>query len=164
MERHRRHSRLILLLLVAAAIAAVALNRDKPDPTFLDARLAGFGMFAPLADIAHYAIGTVLFAPGSLLALAGGALNVPPEDVGNRLAEMRDRAAEPVIAVCRTDRRSAAAEIQLRDAGFENLSVPPGGMVRRIERGLVVSGARRTRRRPDIRECRQPGFRCGAVG
>ena len=91
-------------------------------------------------------------------------MNAPPEDVGNRLAEMRDRAAKPVIAVCRTDRRSAAAEIQLRDAGFENLSVPPGGMVRRIERGLVVSGARRTRRRTDIRECRQPGFRCGAVG
>lgn len=323
MEQVRRHSRLILLLLVAVAIAAVALNRDKLDPTLLDAWLDGLGVLAPLAYIALYAIGTVLFAPGSLFALAGGAmfgpvwgtllnltgatigagiafliarylagdwvakktggrlkrmiqgveaegwrfvafvrlvplfpfnltnyalgltripflsyvvtsfvtmapgalaytwlghagreaiggnysairygllalgllaaiavlprlikrirgedtpwleteelltrlkngervlvldvrkpeeftgehghiegaLNVPLEELGNRLAEIRNKAAAAIITVCRTDRRSATAEIQLRDAGFENLSVLRGGMVRWNELGYEI--------------------------
>jgi uncharacterized membrane protein YdjX (TVP38/TMEM64 family)/rhodanese-related sulfurtransferase len=323
MEQIRRHSRLILLLLVAVAISAVALNRDKLDPALLDAWLEGLGVLAPLAYVALYAIGTVLFAPGSLFALAGGAmfgpvwgtllnltgatigagiafliarylagdwvaqktggrlkrliqgveaegwrfvafvrlvplfpfnltnyalgltriqflsyvgtsfvtmapgalaytwlghagrealggntsairygllalgllaaiavlprlikrirgddtpwletdellarlkngervlvldvrkpeeftgehghiegaLNIPLEELGNRLAEIRDKAAEAIITVCRTDRRSAAAEIQLRDAGFENLSVLRGGMVRWNDLGYEI--------------------------
>ena len=77
MEKLRRHSRLILLLLVTVAITAVALNRDKLDPALLDAWLDGLGVLAPLAYVALYAIGTVLFAPGSLFALAGGAMFGP---------------------------------------------------------------------------------------
>ena len=77
MEKVRRHSRLILLLLVAVAITAVALNRDKLDPVLLDAWLDGLGVLAPLAYVALYAIGTVLFAPGSMFALAGGAMFGP---------------------------------------------------------------------------------------
>ncbi|MAM39778.1 MAG: sulfurtransferase [Erythrobacter sp.] len=323
MEKSRRHSRLILLLVVTVAITAVALNRDKLDPALLDAWLDGLGILAPLAYIALYAIGTVLFAPGSLFALAGGAmfgpvwgtllnltgatigagiaflvarylagdwvskktggrlkrmiqgveaegwrfvafvrlvplfpfnltnyalgltripflsyvvtsfvtmapgalaytwlghagreaiggnsssirygllalgllaaiallprlikrirgdetpwleaeelltrlqngervlvldvrkpeeftgehghiagaLNVPLEELADRLADVREKTADAIIAVCRTDRRSAAAEIQLRDAGFENLSVLRGGMVRWNELGYEV--------------------------
>jgi len=320
MEQIRCHSRLILLLLIAMAITAVTLNRDKFDPALLDAWLDGFGVLAPVAYVALYVIGTVLFAPGSLFALAGGAmfgpvwgtllnltgatigagmafliarylagdwvaqktggrlkrmikgieaegwrfvafvrlvplfpfnltnyalglsripflsylvtsfitmapgalaytwlgyagrealsddssairygllalgllaaiamvprlikrirgydtpwieaeellprlkngerilvldvrgndeftgthghiedaLNVPLEALGDYLAEIRDNAAAAIVTVCRTDRRSAAAEIQLRDAGFENLSVLRGGMVRWSELG-----------------------------
>lgn len=36
MERTSRHSRFVLLLLIAGAIAAVALNRDKLDFALLD--------------------------------------------------------------------------------------------------------------------------------
>jgi uncharacterized membrane protein YdjX (TVP38/TMEM64 family)/rhodanese-related sulfurtransferase len=325
MDGIRRHSRLVLLLLVAVAIAAVALNREKIDPALLDAWLEGLGKLAPLAYVALYALGTVLFAPGSLFALAGGAmfgpvlgtllnltgatigagiafliaryiagdwvadkaggrlkrmiqgveaegwrfvafvrlvplfpfnltnyalgltripflsyvftsfvtmapgalaytwlgyagrealsgdssairygllalgllaaiavlprlikrfrgddapwleaeellrrlkngelvlvldvrgsdeftgahghiegaLNMPLEELGNRLAEIRDKAATAIVTVCRTHRRSAAAEIQLRDAGFENLSVLRGGMVRWNELGYAVAG------------------------
>lgn len=329
MERFHRHSRLILLVLVAVAIAAVVLNRDKLDPALLDTWLDGFGMLAPLVYVALYAIGTVLFAPGSLFALAGGAmfgpvwgtllnltgatigaglafliarylagdwvakktdgrlkcliqgveteggrfvafvrlvplfpfnltnyalgltripflsyvvtsfitmapgalaytwlghagrealggntsairygllalgllaaiavlprlykrirgddtpwleaedlltrlkegtrilvldvrgndefqgehgriegaLNVPLEGLHARLAEFRQMAAAEIVTVCRTDRRSAAAETQLREAGFKNRSVLRGGMVRWNELGFEVSGARPT--------------------
>ena len=71
-----------------------------------------------------------------------GALNVPLADLRARLAEIREIAAEAIVTVCRTDRRSAAAETQLREAGFNNLSVLRGGMVRWNELGFEVSGAR----------------------
>jgi rhodanese-related sulfurtransferase len=67
-----------------------------------------------------------------------GALNVPLEDLGNCLPEIRDSAAAAIVTVCRTHRRSAAAEIQLRDADFENLSVLRGGMVRWNELGYEI--------------------------
>ena len=65
---------------------------------------------------------------------------MPLEELCHRLAEIRGKAAETIITVCHTDRRSAAAEIQLRDTGFENLSVLRGGMVRWNELGFAVAG------------------------
>lgn len=324
MERLRQRSRPILFLALAASIATVALNRGRLDPAQLDAWLEGLGVIAPLAFAALYALGTVLFAPGSLFALAGGAmfgpvwgtllsltgatigaalafligrhlagdwiakrtggrlkrlvegieaegwrfvafvrlvplfpfnltnyalgltriaslpyvvtsfvtmapgglaytwlghagrealggdagairyglfalgmlaaiavvprlarrlrsddtpwlepeallvklkrgenplildvrgsdefrgghikgaLNVPLNELGGRLHEVRERAAKAIVTVCRTDRRSAAAEMLLREAGFENVSVLRGGMVRWSELGLRVSEA-----------------------
>lgn len=69
--------RIGLLVLIGAAIAAVALNRDKLDPAVLDAWLSSLGILAPVAYVALYAAGTILFAPGSLFALAGGAMFGP---------------------------------------------------------------------------------------
>ena len=69
--------RLLVLAMVVAAIALVALNRDKLDPAGLDAWLAGFGLWAPVIYVGLYALGTVVFAPGSLFALAGGAMFGP---------------------------------------------------------------------------------------
>ncbi len=69
--------RLALLVAVAAAIALVTLNRDKLDPALLDAWLSGFGLWAPVVYVGLYALGTVVFAPGSLFALAGGAMFGP---------------------------------------------------------------------------------------
>jgi uncharacterized membrane protein YdjX (TVP38/TMEM64 family)/rhodanese-related sulfurtransferase len=63
--------------LVTAAVALVAVNRDKLDPAILDAWLSGMGFWAPLAYVAVYAVGTVVFAPGALFALAGGAMFGP---------------------------------------------------------------------------------------
>lgn len=77
MERTSRHSRFVLLLLIAGAIAIVALNRDKLDFALLDTWLADLGVLAPLAYVMLYAVGTVLFAPGSLFTMAGGALFGP---------------------------------------------------------------------------------------
>lgn len=77
MARHGLLLRLVLLALVAAAVVFVAVNRDKLDPAILDAWLSSAGVWAPLAYVAIYAAGTVVFAPGALFALAGGAIFGP---------------------------------------------------------------------------------------
>ena len=69
--------RLVLLAVVVGAIALVTLNRDKLNPDVLDAWLSGFGLWAPVVYVGLYALGTVVFAPGSLFALAGGAMFGP---------------------------------------------------------------------------------------
>ncbi len=72
-----RLTRLLLLAVVAGAIILVTLNRDKLNPEALDAWLSGFGIWAPVIYVGLYALGTVVFAPGSLFALAGGAMFGP---------------------------------------------------------------------------------------
>ncbi len=69
--------RLLVLAMVAGAIVLAALNRDQLNPQALDAWLSGFGLLAPLVYVGMYALGTVVFAPGSLFALAGGAMFGP---------------------------------------------------------------------------------------
>lgn len=69
--------RLALAAVIAAAITFVTLNRESLDPATLDAWLTGMGIWAPVVYIALFAIGTVLFAPGALFALAGGAMFGP---------------------------------------------------------------------------------------
>jgi uncharacterized membrane protein YdjX (TVP38/TMEM64 family) len=69
--------RILLLLGIVAAIVWAAVNRDRLDIEALDAWVAGFGLLAPLAYLALYAVGTVAFLPGALFALAGGALFGP---------------------------------------------------------------------------------------
>ncbi len=69
--------RLVLLAVVVGAIALVTLNRDKLNPDVLDAWLSDFGLWAPVIYVGLYALGTVVFAPGSLFALAGGAMFGP---------------------------------------------------------------------------------------
>lgn len=77
MNRKSVLPRLLVLAAVAGAIALVTLNRDKLDPDVLDAWLSDFGIWAPLVYVGIYALGTVMFAPGSLFALAGGAMFGP---------------------------------------------------------------------------------------
>lgn len=69
--------RVLLLLGIVAAIAWVAVNRDRLDIEAFDAWLSGLRLLAPLAYLAFYAVGTVAFLPGALFALAGGALFGP---------------------------------------------------------------------------------------
>ena len=69
--------RLALAAVIAAAITLVTLNRESLDPAALDAWLTGMGIWAPVVYIALFASGTVLFAPGALFALAGGAMFGP---------------------------------------------------------------------------------------
>ena len=53
------------------------------------------------------------FAAGHL----DGALNVPVDELGQRLSELGPK-ARPVAVYCRSGRRSAAAARLLREAGF----------------------------------------------
>ena len=62
-------------LLVAIGIALAF--RDRIDPAELEAWIAGFGITAPLVFVAVYALASVLFLPGMIMTLAGGALFGP---------------------------------------------------------------------------------------
>ena len=67
---------LLGLVLLAAVGAAVAL-REHFDAAALQAWVEGAGAAGPLLFMALYALATVLFLPGSVLTLAGGALFGP---------------------------------------------------------------------------------------
>ena len=69
--------RLVLLLLVASGIVIAILLRDQISVESLAARVSALGWYAPLVFIACYAVATVLFMPGILFTLAGGALFGP---------------------------------------------------------------------------------------
>ena len=69
--------RLALMLILGAAIATAFAFRADLTPVALQARLDAFGVWAALVFMAIYAVATVLFLPGSVFALAGGALFGP---------------------------------------------------------------------------------------
>lgn len=77
MSRQRLIPRLLLFATIAGAIFWAGINRDQLDSAVLDAWLAGLGIWAPAGYVALYAAGTVAFLPGSLFALAGGAMFGP---------------------------------------------------------------------------------------
>ena len=66
----------LLLALIAGIVLAVAF-RDRFDAAALEASVQGSGAAAPVVFMAVYALATVLFLPGSVLTLAGGALFGP---------------------------------------------------------------------------------------
>lgn len=69
--------RLAGALLLAAAVALAFVYRDHLNAAALDALVRDAGATGPLLFIAVYALATVLFLPGSVLTLAGGALFGP---------------------------------------------------------------------------------------
>ena len=77
MNPHRLIPHALLLAGIAGAILWAGFHRDQFDPATLDARLSGMGLWAPIVHVLLFAIGTVVFLPGSLFALAGGALFGP---------------------------------------------------------------------------------------
>ncbi|MGE5271305.1 MAG: rhodanese-like domain-containing protein [Thiohalocapsa sp.] len=56
-----------------------------------------------------------------------GALNIPLPSLPGRAADLA-RAAMPIVLVCLTDKRSAAAATELAAAGLRHVSVLRGGM------------------------------------
>ncbi len=56
-----------------------------------------------------------------------GARNLPLDALAGNLQEMLAQ-TQAIVAVCKTDRRSAAAARLLRDAGAKEVSVLRGGM------------------------------------
>ena len=69
--------RLVLGLLVAGVAVWVAFNRDRLDPALIESAIHDLGFWAPLGHIALFALGTILFVPGAIFGLAGGALFGP---------------------------------------------------------------------------------------
>lgn len=69
--------RLLLGLAVAGAALWLALNRDQFDPAVVENAIRALGPWGPVAHVALFALGTVLFVPGALFGLAGGVLFGP---------------------------------------------------------------------------------------
>ncbi len=69
--------RILLASALLIAVGAAIAWRDRLDPAALQAWVEGAGAAGPLLFMAIYALATVLFLPGSVLTLAGGALFGP---------------------------------------------------------------------------------------
>jgi len=67
-----------------------------------------------------------------------GAVNIPVEELQQRLDEIGNYLEKPVALVCRTDKRSARAALLLTEAGFADIHVVRGGMTKWLEAGLPV--------------------------
>ena len=69
--------RLLLGLAIVAAALWLALNRDQFDPAVIENAILAIGPWGSAVYVALFALGTVLFVPGALFGLAGGALFGP---------------------------------------------------------------------------------------
>lgn len=69
--------RIVLILALAAGVTLALLYRGRFDAAALRSWVQGAGIAAPLLFMLIYAFATVLFLPGSVLTLAGGALFGP---------------------------------------------------------------------------------------
>jgi uncharacterized membrane protein YdjX (TVP38/TMEM64 family) len=69
--------RLVLGFLVAALAIWLAFNRDRLEPGLIGNWVRDLGIWAPLGHIGLFALGTILFVPGAIFGLVGGALFGP---------------------------------------------------------------------------------------
>lgn len=69
--------RLLIVAGLAAAAFLLAAYRDRLDVETIEQWTRGLGIWAPLGHVLLFAVGTVLFAPGAILGLVGGALFGP---------------------------------------------------------------------------------------
>ncbi len=70
-------TRIVLFAVLAAAIGGAYLYRDQLNVAALEGWVKSAGALGPVLYMALYASATLLFLPGSLLTLAGGALFGP---------------------------------------------------------------------------------------
>ncbi len=77
MNRRNLISRAVLAAALASAIIWLGLHRELLQPATIERELQRFGGWAPILFILLYGMATVLFVPGSLLTVAGGALFGP---------------------------------------------------------------------------------------
>lgn len=69
--------RIAFALGLAAAVAWAVINRETFDIAAIEAWLQGIGFWAPVAFVLLWVLWAVLFLPGAVLGLAGGALFGP---------------------------------------------------------------------------------------
>jgi hypothetical protein len=74
MNRRSFTLRAVLAVALLGAIVWLGLHREVLQAAALEPELAGFGASAPILFVLLYASATVLFVPGAVLTLAGGAL------------------------------------------------------------------------------------------
>jgi uncharacterized membrane protein YdjX (TVP38/TMEM64 family) len=69
--------RLVLGVAIVGLAIWLALNRDSLDPALIESSIRDLGLWAPLAHVVLFALATVLFVPGAIFGLAGGAIFGP---------------------------------------------------------------------------------------
>ncbi len=74
------------------------------------------------------------FAGGHIL----GALNIPHDQLADRLDELEPYRGRKLIVYCRTGQRAAVAAAQLRKAGFESIHKMDGGILAWQSAGLPL--------------------------
>ena len=72
-----RSVRLLFVLGLLVGITLAIVYRDRFDAAALEAWITDAGVLAPVVFMLIYALATVLFLPGSVITLAGGALFGP---------------------------------------------------------------------------------------
>ncbi|MBI1285473.1 MAG: sulfurtransferase [Thiobacillus sp.] len=77
MSLRRLMPRLVLIALLGAGIVWAFVNRQRFDPDAIEAAVGSLGAWTSVAYIAVYVLATVLFLPGSIFTLAGGAIFGP---------------------------------------------------------------------------------------
>jgi len=77
MNKRGASYRLMLVAALLAAIGYAVLHRNLIDASLLERELGRFGRLAPIVFVIVYALGTVLFLPGSVMTIGGGALFGP---------------------------------------------------------------------------------------
>ncbi len=77
MDSRKTLLRILLAAALLCGIVAAVIWRDHLSASSIEAWVGQLGWVAPLVFIAGYALATVLFAPGLLFTLAGGALFGP---------------------------------------------------------------------------------------
>ena len=107
----------------------------EPDPGWVDIaelqRRLGSGRAPVLIDVRQ---------PEEFAAPPGhlpGAVNIPLADVADRAAELAAR-QQPIVLVCKTDRRSARAAELLSTAGLQDVAVLRGGTDSWHRQGLAL--------------------------
>ena len=66
-----------------------------------------------------------------------GAVNVPLAELTDRTPDLARR-KQPIVVVCKTDRRSARAALELSAAGLKDVAVLRGGTDGWHKRGLTL--------------------------
>ena len=128
-----------LALLAAVAFVPRLLRRFKGEETV---RWIEVGELAPRLDVAKtIAIIDVRGADefAGPLGHIPNARNLPLAELQHRVEELGSLTETPIVLVCRTDKRSASAAALLEAAGFRDVVVLRGGMVRWNEAGLPVA-------------------------
>ncbi len=120
--------RWLLFALLASGFVVVLVYRDQWDSETLQAWVKHAGVAAPLLFMFVYAIGTVLFFPGSVLTLVGGILFGP---FWGTVYSLGAASAGAVLAF-----------IIARYLAFHWVEEKTGGQLRRLKEGVESEGWR----------------------
>ena len=123
---------LVLFAILAAAFVGVASAEDPSsiEPQALSERMESGDTELLVLDVRSAAE----FDEGHI----PGAINVPHDVLGERIAELGPAGARDVVVYCRSGRRSAIALEALKGAGFSRLFHLEGDYLRWSEEGRSV--------------------------